>query len=346
MEQNEVAIAFDIVLEEIENAIAALNQQGAEAFQNGKYDVARDLMEKGSQMAAFRTKVNDLQKEWLNIFATVTPPKTRRRSRKVAERLKRGLRTPEDAFRVPILQSLTELGGSGAMADVLDRVEVTTYPFCGECAKLSLWSSSRWKSISFLKRFASLETEVARLRAEVQHLRAENAHLKAENAELRRRLGLSSNSHKPPSSDGYRKKRVKPALPLQGEAVRRAKQRYHRILSQAKLEEPPPERNGGRGRPKSTPGRNLLRRLTEHEAPVCLCLVEGVPFANNQAERDLRPAKVKQKVSGCFRTDHGARVYARLQAVIFTCRKQERDVFVTLRSLFAHQPISLIIVGG
>mgnify|MGYP005865933069 FL=1 len=123
MDQNEVAIAFDIVLEEIENAIAALNQQGAEAFQNGKYDVARDLMEKGSQMAAFRTKVNDLQKEWLNIFATVTPPKTRRRSRKVAERLKRGLRTPEDAFRVPILQSLTELGGSCAMADVLDRVE-------------------------------------------------------------------------------------------------------------------------------------------------------------------------------------------------------------------------------
>ena len=204
-----------------------------------------------------------------------------------------------------------------------------------------------------LKRFASLEAEVALLRAEVQHLRAENAHLqaentrlKAENAELRRRLGLnSSNSHKPPSSDGYRKKRVKPALPLQGEAVRRAKQRYHRILSQAELEEPPPERNGGRGRPKSTPGRNLLRRLTEHEAPVCLCLVEGVPFANNQAERDLRPAKVKQKVSGCFRTDHGARVYARLQAVIFTCRKQERDVFVTLRSLFAHQPVSLIVGG-
>ena len=123
MDQNEVAIAFDIVLEEIENAIAALNHQGAEAFKNGKYDVARDLMEKGSQMAAFRTKVNDLQKEWLNIFATVTPPKTRRRSRKVADRLKRGLRTPENAFRIPILQSLTELGGAGAMADVLDRVE-------------------------------------------------------------------------------------------------------------------------------------------------------------------------------------------------------------------------------
>ncbi len=122
MDQNEVAIAFDILLEEIENAIAALNQQGAEAFQSGKYDVARDLMEKGSQMAAFRSKVNDLQKEWINIFATVTPPKVRKRSRKVAERLKRGLRTPEDAFRVPILQSLIESGGSAAMADVLDKV--------------------------------------------------------------------------------------------------------------------------------------------------------------------------------------------------------------------------------
>ncbi len=123
MDQNEVAIAFDIVLEEIENAIAALNQQGAQAFQNGKYDVARDLMEKGSQMAAFRSKVKDLQREWLNIFATVPSPKARRRSRKVAERLKRGLRTPEDAFRIPILQSLVELGGSAPMSDVLDKVE-------------------------------------------------------------------------------------------------------------------------------------------------------------------------------------------------------------------------------
>ena len=70
-----------------------------------------------------------------------------------------------------------------------------------------------------------------------------------------------------------------------------------------------------------------------------------MPFTNNQAERDLRPAKVKQKVSGCFRTDLGARVYARLQAVISTCHKQERNVFVTLRSLFAHQPVSLRAAG-
>ncbi len=136
------------------------------------------------------------------------------------------------------------------------------------------------------------------------------------------------------------------ARPLQGKAARQARRRYRQILQRADKEEPPPAPKVGRGPPKSTPGRNLLRRLTKHEeAVLAFALVEGVPFTNNQAERDLRPAKVKQKVIGGFRTGHGARVYARLQAVISTCRKQGRNVFVTLRDLFAHRPVSLIAEG-
>ena len=132
-------------------------------------------------------------------------------------------------------------------------------------------------------------------------------------------------------------------LPLQGEAAEQTRQRHRQILSRAELEEPPPEAKQGRGRPKSTPGRNLLRRLIAHqEAVLAFALVEGAPFTNNQAERDLRPAKVKQKVSGCFRTSQGAKVYARLQAVISTCRKQERNIFATLCALFAHQSVPLI----
>ena len=61
----------------------------------------------------------------------------------------------------------------------------------------------------------------------------------------------------------------------------------------------------------------------------------------NQAERDLRPAKVKQKVSGCFRTASGARVYARLQATVSTFRKQGLNVFATLKALFLMRPIVL-----
>jgi transposase len=136
------------------------------------------------------------------------------------------------------------------------------------------------------------------------------------------------------------------ARPLSGEAATTARKRYQQILSEAELAEPPPEQKAGRGRPRSTPGRNLLRRLKEYEeAVLAFALVAGVPFTNNQAERDLRPAKVKQKVSGGFRTEHGAAVYARLQAMISTCRKQGRNVFATLRDLFARQPVSLLAGG-
>jgi transposase len=132
-------------------------------------------------------------------------------------------------------------------------------------------------------------------------------------------------------------------LPLQHTAAQEARQRYKQILAQADQEEPPPELKEGKGRPKNTTGRNLLRRLLQHqEAVLAFAFVEGVPFTNNLAERDLRPAKIKQKVSGSFRTFQGAKVYARLQALISTCRKQERNIFATLRYLFALQPISLI----
>ena len=110
---------------------------------------------------------------------------------------------------------------------------------------------------------------------------------------------------------------------------------YHIILAQADAEEPPPRRSK-RGRPKQSEGRNLFNRLKKYEKGVlAFALESNVPFTNNQAERDLRGAKVKQKVSGCFRTQAGAHIYARLQALILTFRKQEHNVFSSLRTLFA-----------
>jgi len=135
---------------------------------------------------------------------------------------------------------------------------------------------------------------------------------------------------------------------LEGEAAEAARQRYRAILSQAEAEEPPPKkRKGQRGRAKNSPGRNLMLSLQKYEDSVlAFAFVAEVPFTNNQAERDLRPAKVKQKVSGSFRTEHGAARYARLQGIISTCRKQDRHVFHTLRALFAHQPVSLVAGNG
>ncbi len=121
--EDEVIRAFDIVLEQVEDTIEELNQDGAKAFGKGDYDQARKLMDQGSQMTAFRGKVNDLQKEWGKIFGKVRARKQRRKGDEQApKRLGRGLRTREDAFRIPILQALVQLGGSAQSAKALDTV--------------------------------------------------------------------------------------------------------------------------------------------------------------------------------------------------------------------------------
>ncbi|NQZ52598.1 MAG: transposase, partial [Moritella sp.] len=58
---------------------------------------------------------------------------------------------------------------------------------------------------------------------------------------------------------------------------------------------------------------NLWERLSKHEDAVLLFARNAhVPFTNNRAERDLRMAKVKQKVSGCFRNVEYAHAYCRI----------------------------------
>jgi transposase len=118
-------------------------------------------------------------------------------------------------------------------------------------------------------------------------------------------------------------------------------EQYHRILSQADLEEPLPQPSK-RGKAKQSVGRNLHNRLQKYADEVLAFACEaGVPFTNNQAERDLRSSKVKQKVCGGFRTKSGAEVYARLQAATSTFRKQGLNVFATLRNLFLRRSVVL-----
>ena len=112
------------------------------------------------------------------------------------------------------------------------------------------------------------------------------------------------------------------------------------MLEQAEAAEPQPWKPPSkRGRPKATQGRNLLRRLQQHEAAVLrFALEEGVPFTNNQAERDLSPLKVKQKISRGWRSREGAKNYAALQSLLSTWRKRGKDVRCCLSELFTQAP--------
>jgi transposase len=84
---------------------------------------------------------------------------------------------------------------------------------------------------------------------------------------------------------------------------------YRNILTRGEKELPPipPRQDGKRGRIAKTDAHNLWERLKKYETAVLLfAKLPHVSFTNNRAERDLRMSKVKQKVSGCFRTAIGA----------------------------------------
>ena len=123
---------------------------------------------------------------------------------------------------------------------------------------------------------------------------------------------------------------------LDWKLLREYESRYALHLAQGQQAHPPPEKvDHQRGRPKQTPARNLLDRMDEHRKSVLAFMYDfSVPFDNNLAERDLRMMKVKQKISGCFRSLQGAQNFCRIRAYISTLRKQGLPVLHALRSLF------------
>lgn len=117
----------------------------------------------------------------------------------------------------------------------------------------------------------------------------------------------------------------------------RLQQRYFEILEEGYAINPEPQRQPGqRGKLKRGKPLNMLDRFRDRQEEVMAFLIHGVPFDNNEAERDLRMMKTKQKISGCFRNLNHARAFAGLRSIIASAKKQSINVLQILKTTLSN----------
>ena len=115
--------------------------------------------------------------------------------------------------------------------------------------------------------------------------------------------------------------------------------RFRKIIqigdTQMPLPSPEPNQSRKRGREKKSKERNLLERLRDFENDVLRFMVEvDVPFTNNRGENDIRMTKVQQKISGCFKSMDGAKIFCRVRSYLLTAQKHGVTPTDALKILF------------
>ena len=127
--------------------------------------------------------------------------------------------------------------------------------------------------------------------------------------------------------------------PLPAQRLASFRVRYAKILTEGEALNPLSPKSGKRGRTRQSKATNLLLRLRNYTDDVWRFATDHhVPFTNNIAEQAVRMPKVKQKISGCFRTKKGADTFCTIRSYLATMHKQGANLFHALTQTFQGQP--------
>ena len=145
-----VSSGFEMLLEEVEAEIDFFTRMGSRAFESRDFRKVDEARNQAEKVTAFRDKVAALRKEWDAISGSeAEEDEETMAERRNLGRLRKGLRTPEAAYYLPILKALIELGGSAKMQAVLDKVHKAMKPILKDVDHEPLASDSdmpRWRN--------------------------------------------------------------------------------------------------------------------------------------------------------------------------------------------------------
>ncbi len=159
MSREQIKRAFEQLLEHVEGDVNGLQEEGARQLRFGNYDSARDVIREAERVASFRKKIKALQNEWVRLDYRPRPGGDRHAADSATFS---GERTPEEAFRRPILESIHQKGGQASLEEVLSDIQQKFEALLNDYDKLPLPGMperTRWQNTVIWCRNALIEEE-------------------------------------------------------------------------------------------------------------------------------------------------------------------------------------------